>query len=362
MKFYSKNEWDKLKTVIVGSSFHKFNLTLDLSLKQFYRHINHMYLDKFDKNGHPFYKKQYLDELEEDLNGFVETLTKLEIEVLRPDNFKLTKKVSTPDWESYTTPPLNIRDQCIIIDNTIVETSPMIRGRYFENDYLKNIFYSHYDSDGNWLVMPRPRLRDSDFDTEYITNDKELIVNINKVEKLDNIKEDINNYEMMIDGAQFIRLNDDIVVNISNRNHLKALNWFKINFNNKKFHVIRSVTDSHIDSYFVPLKEGVLLVRHKACIDVLPDFLKKWKIIEAPKPDKNNFPSYDYDDIILTSNYIDTNVLSIDGDKIIVNSLCPELIKILEQNKFTPIPVQHRHRKIFSGGFHCYTLDVLREE
>ena len=65
--------------------------------------------------------------------------------------------------------------------------------------------------------------------------------------------------------------------------------------------------------------------------------------------------------IILTTKYIDLNVLSVDEDKIIVNSLFPELIKTLEKHGFTPIPVRHRHRRIFGGGFHCFTLDTVRE-
>ena len=135
-----------------------------------------------------------------------------------------------------------------------------------------------------------------------------------------------------------------------------------MNFPNKRFHIVHSLTDNHLDSFYVPLKEGVMLLRHEMYKDSLPDFLKKWKILVAPEPSHSNFPDYDFQYCpVLTSNYIDSNVLSIDGDKIIVNSLYPELISLLEKNKFTPIPVRHRHRKIFGGGFHCFTLDLLRE-
>ena len=165
----------------------------------------------------------------------------------------------------------------------------------------------------------------------------------------------------MLDAAQMLRFDDDIIVNVANRNHALAIPWLKRNFPNKRWHVIRNATENHIDSYFAPLKEGVLLVRNECFIDMLPDFLKKWKIIVAPKPSMNNFPAYDLDDIVLAGDYIDMNLLSVDGDKIIVNSLNPDMIKLLDQNGFTPVPVRHRHRKIFGGGFHCFTLDLLRE-
>ena len=48
---------------------------------------------------------------------------------------------------------------------------------------------------------------------------------------------------------------------------------------------------------------------------------------------------YESDDLILTSKYIDLNVLSVDPEKVIVNALFPELIKTLEKHGFTPIPI-----------------------
>ena len=80
----------------------------------------------------------------------------------------------------------------------------------------------------------------------------------------------------------------------------------------------------------------------------------------APEPSKNNFPDYGNDDLILTSKYIDMNVLSVDENTVIVNSMCPELCLLLEQNHFTVVPVRHRHRRLFGGGFHCFTLDTVR--
>ena len=32
-----------------------------------------------------------------------------------------------------------------------------------------------------------------------------------------------------------------------------------------------------------------------------------------------------------------------------------------EQHGFTPIPLRHRHRRLFGGGFHCFTLDTVRD-
>lgn len=361
--FFSSNEWDPLKKVVVGNDFGRYNVTFDISLKHFYKHVSYMYLRACRDESTCFYKKEYIDELHEDVEGFVDTLKKLGIEVYRPSKFKTTKEIVTPNWKSYSVPPLNIRDMTILIDNVMLESAPVVRGRYFENDYLKDIFYEHYLSGGNWLVMPRPMMLDSSYDNENETNISKYMVEPDPSAIKSDIKRDnVEKYEIMFDAAQMIRFNDDILVNIANRNHAMAINWLKMNFPNKRFHIVHSVTDNHLDSFYVPLKEGVMLLRHEMYKDSLPDFLKKWKILVAPEPSHSNFPDYDFQYCpVLTSNYIDSNVLSIDGDKIIVNSLYPELIALLEKNKFTPIPVRHRHRKIFGGGFHCFTLDLLRE-
>jgi glycine amidinotransferase len=84
-------------------------------------------------------------------------------------------------------------------------------------------------------------------------------------------------------------------------------------------------------------------------------------MLVAPTPGVNNFPEYDDGELILTSKYIDLNVLSVSPDTVLVNEACPELIRMLEVAKFTVVPVQHRHRRLFGGGFHCFTLDTVRE-
>jgi glycine amidinotransferase len=93
----------------------------------------------------------------------------------------------------------------------------------------------------------------------------------------------------------------------------------------------------------------------------MPTQFQNWKYIIPPPPASGAFPTYNQDDLVLTSPYIDLNVLSISPDTILANKDCTGLIKILEQEGFNVIPVQHRHRRLFGGGFHCFTLDTIRE-
>ncbi|MEU0787485.1 hypothetical protein ABZ341_38840 [Streptomyces sp. NPDC006173] len=49
-----------------------------------------------------------------------------------------------------------------------------------------------------------------------------------------------------------------------------------------------------------------------------------------------------------------------DEDRVLVNSDCSGLIKTLEAEGFTAIPVQHRHRRPFGADLHCFTFDTRR--
>jgi glycine amidinotransferase len=111
----------------------------------------------------------------------------------------------------------------------------------------------------------------------------------------------------------------------------------------------------------LPLKPGVFLVRHAGVRDKLPEVFRSWKFIVGPDPDLAQFPTYSDLDVMLSSAYIDLNVLSIDEERVLVNRDMPALAKVLEQEGFTPIPVRHRHRRLFGGGLHCFTLDTVRD-
>lgn len=374
-KLNSYDEWSTLKEVIVGSPVNYEAQDLELSFKLFFH-------DNLFDTWNPTYqqglveetqetqkvtpvrhiKKQYLEELAEDVDGLVQTLEKLGVKVHRPMSLGNVFKYRTPYWEATTVPALNVRDQAIIIGNEIIETPPQVRARYFENDLLKKIFYYYFSQGARWTVMPRPIMTDNSFDMSYaLSASSQSTGSIEEIYKQTPSEFDIG-YEMMIDAAQCIRFGKDIMINVANENHEMAYQWLQMHLGDTfRLHKVYRFTDSHIDSIILPLKPGKLLLRAPEFRDQLPEPLKKWDVIYPPEPTENMFPQYEESEMLLTSRFIDSNVLSVDEDKVIVNSLFPELAKVLEANGFTPIMVQHRHRRIFGGGFHCFTLDTVRQ-
>jgi len=375
MKVNSYTEWSPLKEVIVGSPMNYNAHDLELSFKLFFHDYAFLefYYPSYQTKGEDkkrddehkprsrTLKKQYLEELAEDVEELTQTLESLGVKTLRPTPLSEAISFKTPYWKATTLPALNVRDQAIILGDEIVESAPQVRSRYFENDLLKPIFYHYFKEGSQWTSMPKPMMTDKSFDLSYVQDSGRDMVAQEQIYNQTVSEFDVG-HEMMIDAAQCIRFGQDIIVNVATKNHELGLEWLKRHVGDKfRFHQVYRMTDNHIDSIILPLRPGTLMLRAPIFYDMLPEPLKKWDIIYPPEPTENLFPQYEEDDLILTSKYIDLNLLSVDEETVIVNSLFPELIKTLEKHGFNAIPVRHRHRRLFGGGFHCFTLDTVRE-
>jgi glycine amidinotransferase len=356
----SFDEWTQLHEVVVGRAEHYTEHHVDTSWRLFF----------FDNvaptlgNAGPSQQllqipEQLVDELNEDIAGLVDTLAGFGVNVLRPAAPGKAVDIRTPQWDARATPPLNVRDQTIILGNTIVETAPHVRARVFENDLLKPIFYRYYAGGSNWLNMPRPALTRDSLDDAYFRRRR---IDVSRaVEGESALSIDGLGLEMIFDGAQCMRLGQDVLVNVANVNHELALRWLRENIPQLRFHLLDGIADNHIDSVVVPLRPGLLLLRSPEYLSFLPKAMRSWDVIYPPP---TNEPEPDYGSfgfvVPIASRYIDINVLSVNEDTVVVNSHYPELIDLLEKRGFTVAPVRHRHRRLFGGGFHCFTLDTVR--
>jgi glycine amidinotransferase len=375
MKLNSFDEWSQLREVIVGSAVNYTSHERELSFDLFF-HDNivrtEWYYPRLEtpenrpqknlKHVKLPIKQRYVEELIEDTEGIVQALTSLSVKVHRPmDLDEKTVNVQTLAWSAAVVPPLNVRDIALIVGDEIIETAPMIRSRYFETQFLKPVFAEYFRQGARWTLMPRPCMTDASFDLSYANSSATAGGPTEPIGEAHPMPYDVG-FEMMFDGAQCVRLGRDIVANVSTENHAMACDWLERHLAGRfRIHRVHKLSDSHIDSMLLALRPGVLLVRSKQVAEFLPEQLRKWDMIVAPLPEANNFPQYDETDLVLTSPYIDLNVFSVSPDTVLVNDACPELIRTLEQHKFTVVPIRHRHRRLFGGGFHCFTLDTVRD-
>ncbi|MEY9877100.1 glycine amidinotransferase [Streptacidiphilus sp. MAP12-33] len=378
MQLNSFDEWSPLREVVVGSALNYSSHERELSFELFF-HDNiagdngagrsEWYYPRLEaRDAAPSaggtrvpVKERYVAELNEDLQGLADALTSLGVTVHRPtDVHPTTTTVRTPAWSASVVPPLNLRDNTLIAGDEIIETSPMIRSRYFETQLLKPVFQEYFRRGARWSTMPRPLMTDASFDLSYARSST-AGGPTEPIEDPQPSRYDVGQ-EMLFDAAQCLRLGRDIVANIATHNHALGVDWLERHLEGRfRIHRVHGLSDSHIDSMVLALRPGTLLVRSQAVVDMLPKSLRSWDAIIAPPPDQDSFPTYEDDDLVLTSPFIDLNVLSVGPDTVLVNESYPELMRTLERHGFTVVPVRHRHRRLFGGGFHCFTLDTVRE-
>lgn len=298
-------------------------------------------------------------ELQEDLQSLVDALKRLGVTVRRPAAVAGPEKIQTPFWNSLQTSPLNVRDQTIVLGSCIVETAPQVRARLFENDYLKPLFLEYMSRGARWVSMPWPTLCSGALDSSYfrLKTKEKLFLKDHFAAPLPGL-----GFELLFDGAQCVRLGKDVLVNVANRNHELGYQWLRAFFGETfEFHRLNRMADMHIDSIILPLRDGLWLIRNPKYLRYLPQKFRKWEFIVAPERKKHPYPSYKEKGFLLSSKFLDMNVLSVDERTVIVNALYPELIEMLEDNDFKVIAVRHRHGRLFGGGFHCFTLDIRRD-
>jgi glycine amidinotransferase len=373
MQLHSYDDFTPLREIIVGSAENYLSHDRDVTFELF--HYDNLaglgtelaYPRLIAAGGSGVaeswkIKQRYAEELHEDVETLAATIAALGVTVVRPMPLPPNAApIAGLGWQAAPTPALNVRDNTLILGDEIIETPPAIRSRYLETRLLARLFHSYFTAGARWTTMPRPLLTDMSFDLSYARATASALVG--PTEPIGDPQPspyDVG-LELMMDAAQVLRLGRDLLVNVAHENHRMAVDWLERHLEGRyRIHRVNRMTDNHIDSMLLALKPGVFLARNEGVRDLLPEALQSWKFLIPPPPSAGDFPVYDDDDLVLTSPYIDLNVLSIDEDTVLVNEDCTGVRKMLEAEGFTVIPVRHRHRRLFGGGFHCFTLDTHR--
>jgi scyllo-inosamine-4-phosphate amidinotransferase 1 len=165
------------------------------------------------------------------------------------------------------------------------------------------------------------------------------------------------NEGMILDAANVLRLNDTMLFLKSASGNDKAARWLQHKFPDVNIEICNFYSGVHIDSTIVPLREGLVMINaSRVNMNNLPNVFKNWEIIWVDDVVTQNFYQYPY-----ASKWIALNMLVIDPYTVIVDKNQNKLIQILESYNFTVIPLELRHSRTLGGGFHCVTLDLIRE-
>jgi len=135
-----------------------------------------------------------------------------------------------------------------------------------------------------------------------------------------------------------------------------AYEWLCEQFPEVNIELCNFYAGVHIDSTIVPVREGLVLLNgSRVNEDNCPKAFALWEKIYIDDVVPQDFYQYPY-----ASQWIAMNMLTVDPTTIIVDKHQHTLIKLLEQQNFTVIPLELRHSRTLGGGFHCVTLDLVR--
>ncbi|MET7827020.1 glycine amidinotransferase [Streptomyces sp. NPDC005386] len=309
----SHDDFTPLSEIIVGSAENYLGHDRDLTFELFF----HEALDGYRSDwayprlaargtGQPQQWKisrRYAEELHEDVEALADLIGSLGITVHRPLPLPPdAAAIAGLGWQAAPTPALNIRDNTLILGEEIIETAPAIRSRYLETRLLAPIFRRYFDAGARWSTMPRPTLTDASFDLSYARDAATTLGGPTEpVTDPQPSPYDVG-FEMMLDGAQVLRLGQDLIVNIAQNNHRTGADWLERQLQGRfRVHRVWRMADNHIDSMLLALRPGVFLARHAGLRGLIPEAFRTWKFIVPPEPDPGSFPAYDDTDLLLTS-------------------------------------------------------------
>ncbi len=322
----SKNEWGNLKTVIVGIADDARIPLLDTSL----RLVNYADEEHAYKIPYGQYPTQVIEQANEDLEKFSNFLTSIGVEVLRPD------KSVTPKYYNYCP-----RDSVLVHDQLILATPMPLRAR--KDEYLAML----------------PHLTRFGIVTNNQFSQSDSLYNLDCLGNPDILA--LTEVEPSFDAANILRDNDNLYYLVSNSGNKSGANFLQELCPDKKVWTIEGVYSyMHLDSTIALLREGLMLLNPSRIksIDQLPKPLQSWDYIWCPEPvDIGHFPGY-----CNASKWINMNLFSVNPNLVVLEEhqlpLAIELKKHGIESQLMPM----RHQRTLGGGFHCVTLDLIRDE
>ena len=301
----SSNEWGKLKQVVVGSAdFANWPSTDPVFAQE---------SEKTTWKATPVpngpVPQQLIDETNEDLEKLVDALKKENVEVLRPDTMNFQELGGM-----YNYCP---RDRLIVAGSELVDCSMMYPCRNMEIDALPMV--------------------------------------TGQASKIHRMPKDQG---MTLDAANVCRLGNDWLYLLSASGNMAAYEWLCEQFPDQNIEAVNFYAGVHIDSTIVPIREGLALINGtRVTPATLPRALRDWQCVYIDDVVAQDFYQYPY-----ASRWIALNMLMVNPNLAVVDKHQKELIKILNSLKVDVIMLELRHSRTLGGGFHCVTLDLIREQ
>jgi N-dimethylarginine dimethylaminohydrolase len=301
----SYNEYGSLRKIIVGDATHANWPQYD---PVFRAEAEHTLWKETPLPSGPV-PQWIIDEANQDLQSLCDILTQYNVEVVRPN----TLNFQTHDGLYNYCP----RDRFIVHGSTIIDPAMM-----------------------------------------YPCRDMEYQCYIDILESADRIIRMPRNQSMVLDAANILRVekNKWLFLESASGNRA-AYNWLCKQLPEVDIELCNFYAGVHIDSTIVVLKEGLVLLNGSRVNESnCPEMFTDWEKIFVDNVESQDFYEYPY-----ASKWIGLNMLSVNSETVILDKRQITLANLLEKKGFTTIPMDLRHSRTLGGGFHCVTLDLVRD-
>ena len=341
------NSWDEftqLREVIVGDATHsRIPAQTDPSAwLNCYPDVPRADRDKVYAGLFP---DQVIEESNEDLADLVSTLRALGVTVHQPAALDHGRDYGAPGWQSQGRTSYNPRDLTLVIGTTIVEAPSPVRARYFEVFGLRELFQDYMLRGASWISAPRPQLSDDLFPTDE--TDYPIL----------------GETEPVFEAANVLRLGRDLFYQVSCSGNELGLRWLESTarlLGDIRVHPLRGLyKGTHIDSTIAFLRPGLVLLNpERVGPDGIPEVLRNWDVIWCPPIEEPVPPMLPH---TLSTPWVGMNLLMVNPETAVVDQNQTQLIRALEARGITVVPRRLRHSRVLGGGFHCVTLDTVRD-
>lgn len=334
----SHNEWGRLRSVVVGRADNARVPIDDISL----RAIN--YAGSASREArHGAYPRQVIDEANEDLEILCEVFVDAGVTVHRPDIPITAVQHGAAGWRSDGYYAYCPRDGLLVVGDTVIEAPMVLRARYTDAFPYRHLLQEAMQDGARWIAAPKPQLPDASYD-----------------EHADQDHKSLRNLEPVFDAANVLRANDDLLFLESNSGNALGAHWLQNALGSRyRVHLLQGIYSyMHLDSTISLLRPGLALLNPRRLhADNLPPFFTGWRILWCPDPiDVGFYPPYEH-----ASQWVGMNLLMLDEQTAIVEQTQVPLIRMLESEGITVVPVPVRHARTLGGAVHCVTLDLQRD-
>lgn len=338
---HSFDEFTRLRSVVVGTPYGANHPPIEQSFENFFRVPDDPHLRAAAVGPVP---KGVLDEIEEDIAGFVTALRRFGVEVIRPAPVDSAAPFRTPHWESTQLYSLMPRDCVLVVGDVFIEVPSPTRSRYFETFAFRPLMEAYQSCGAHVVSAPKPILGAESYSPGVGTG--------------------ITERELLFDAANCIRLGRDIFMDVNHSANARAVGWLERTLrglvdDQMRVHAM-SLGYDHVDVTLVPLRPGVVLIDPvKVTEATIPQVFSKWDkvVVEEVMAEREYGLPYP----LASNDGIGRNVLVLDPNTVVVDEIQVPLIRALEKRQFTVVPLPYRHGRTLGGSWHCITLDTNRD-